>query len=76
MIDSVADQLLKQFASNFAAQVQAKQAQASESAAPVAKASAPAAPTVESQPKQLNALSLIWAVIRDGLRSLFGAKRT
>jgi carbon monoxide dehydrogenase subunit G len=73
MIDSVADQLLKQFASNFAAQVQAKQSQGRESAVQV---SAPAAPTVASQPKQLNALALIWAVIRDWLRSLFGAKRT
>ena len=74
MIDSVADQLLKQFASNFAAQVHAKQA--SESALPAMQASAPAVPTVASQPKQLNALALIWAVIRDRLRSLFGAKRT
>ena len=78
MIDSVADQLLKQFASNFAAQVQARQAQPSESVVPAAQASAPApaAPTVASQPKQLNALALIWAVIKDWLRSLFGAKRT
>jgi carbon monoxide dehydrogenase subunit G len=76
MIDSVADQLLKQFASNFAAQVQAKQAQGRESAVPAVQASTPATPTVASQPKQLNALALIWAVIRDWLRSLFGAKRT
>ena len=76
MIDSVADQLLKQFAFNFAAQVQAKQAQASESAVPAAQASTPATPVVASQLKQLNALALIWAVIKDWLRSLFGAKRT
>ncbi len=76
MIDSVADQLLKQFAANFAAQVQARQAQASESMVPAAQASAPAAPAVAPQPMQLNALALIWAVIRDWLRSLFGAKRT
>ena len=76
MIDSVADQLLKQFASNFAAQVQAKRAQASESVVPAVQANGPAAVAVASQPKQLNALALIWAVIRDGLRSLFGAKRT
>ena len=67
MIDSVADQLLKQFASNFAAQVQAKQAQARESAVPAVQANGPATPTVASQPKQLNALALIWAVIRDWL---------
>jgi len=76
MIDSVADQLLKQFASNFAAQVQAKQAQASESAVPAVQGNAPAPPAVVSQPKQLNALALIWPVIKDWLRSLFGAKRT
>jgi len=76
MIDSVADQLLKQFSSNFAAQVQAKQAQASESAVPSTKASTLAAPAVASQPKRLNALALFWAVIKDWLRSLFGAKRT
>jgi uncharacterized protein len=76
MIDSVADQLLKQFASNFAAQVQAKQARASESEVPKVQASAPATQTVASEPKQLNALTLIWAVIKDWLRSLFGAKRT
>jgi len=76
MIDSVADQLLKQFASNFAGQVRLKQAQAGGSAVPAAQASASAAPQVESQPKQLNALALIWAVIKDRLRSLFGAKKT
>jgi len=76
MIDSVADQLLKQFAANFAAQVQAKQSQRRESAVPAVQANAPATPTIASQPKQLNALALIWAVIRDWLRSLFGAKRT
>lgn len=73
MIDSVADQLLKQFASNFAAQVQAKRAQASESVVPAVQANGLAAVAVASQPKQLNALALIWAVIRDWL---FKAKRT
>ena len=78
MIDSVADQLLKQFASNFSARCRRSKLSASESAVPAAQASAPApaAPTVASQPKQLNALALIWAVIKDWLRSLFGAKRT
>ena len=76
MIDSVADQLLKQFASNFAGQVQAKQVQVSESPVPAVQASAPVAPAAASQPKQLNALALIWAVVKDWLGSLFGAKRT
>ena len=75
-IDSVADQLLKQFESNFAGQVQAKQVQVSESTVPAVQASAPVAPAAASQPKQLNALALIWAVIKDWLGSVFGAKRT
>ena len=73
MIDSVADQLLKQFAANFVTQVQAQEAQERASAEPAVQASASATPTVASQPKQLNALALIWAVIRDWL---FKAKRT
>lgn len=67
MMNSVADQILKQFAESFAAQAQARQAQA----APQAAAPAPAAP----QPTHLNALALAWAIVRDWLRSLFAAKR-
>jgi carbon monoxide dehydrogenase subunit G len=59
MMNSVADQILKQFAQNFATQAQARQAQAS------------AAP----QPTHLNALALLWAMVRGWLRSLFAAKR-
>jgi uncharacterized protein len=69
MMGSVADQVLGQFAANFAAQVQALQAQAS-SAAPAAAAPAPPA-----APSQLNGLALIWAVIKDWLRSLLAAKK-
>jgi hypothetical protein len=39
--------------------------------APIAAAPAPAA-----APKELNALALLWAVVREWLRSLVGAKRT
>lgn len=66
MMGSVADQVLNQFAANFATQVQAMQAQA---ASPAAVAPPPAAPS------QLNGLALIWAVIKDRLRSLFAAKK-
>lgn len=65
MMNSVADQLLRQFAANFAAQVQAMQA---------AAAATPPAPAAQS-PTQLNGLALIWAVIKDWLRSLFAAKK-
>jgi hypothetical protein len=120
MMDSVADQVLKQFAANFAARVKAVQdatpvagpaepapstatvaaevasfqsgAAASAQAgsaptprAPGAAASAPAASSVSSPPvaastapaeaAQLNAFALAWAIFRDRLRSLFGARR-
>jgi uncharacterized protein len=68
MMSSVADQVLKQFAANLAAQVQALQAQqASTTAVPATPA--PAAPS------QLNGLALMWAVFKDWLRSLFAAKK-
>lgn len=70
MINSVADQILKQFAESFAAQAQARQAQA---AAPQAAAAAPAA--AAPKPTHLNALALVWAILRDWLRSLFAAKK-
>jgi len=73
MMGSVADQVMKQFADNFAAQVQALQAQAAtgaaqSSAGTKATAAAPAA-------AQLNGLALIWAVIKDWLRSLFATRK-
>jgi carbon monoxide dehydrogenase subunit G len=71
MMNSVADQVLNQFAANFAAQVQAMQAQAQ---APDAAAGAAAA-AAPSAPSQLNGLALLWAVIKDWLRSLFGLKK-
>lgn len=79
MAGAVADQVLKQFAGNFAAQVQALQAQvpataavaADAPAAPVA-AVAPPAPQVEAQ---LNGLALAWAVFKGWLASLFATKK-
>jgi uncharacterized protein len=76
MMNSVADQVLKQFADNFAAQVAALAAQ--QSAAPVHDVPAPtdgarAAAPVASPPvaRELNGLAIVWAVIRDWLRGLF-----
>jgi uncharacterized protein len=68
MMSSVADQVLNQFAANFASQAQAMQAQASSTAATPVTAPAP-------MPTQLNGLALLWAVIKDWLRSLFAAKK-
>ena len=70
MMGAVADQVLQQFAANFATQVQALQAQQPVAAAVTAAAVPMPAPT------QLNGLALAWAVIKDWLRSLFAAKRT
>jgi carbon monoxide dehydrogenase subunit G len=64
LIGPVSDQVLSQFAANFAARLQAMPAQA----APV-QAQAAAAPAPEAKP--LNALSLMWAVVRGWFRSLF-----
>lgn len=74
MMNSVADQILKQFADNFASQVSALEAQraapaAARSGAPTAAVSMPAQPAPE-----LNGLALVWAIFKDWLRSLFSKK--
>src|SRR5262245_22035409 len=68
----VTDQVLGQFAANFATRVQTMQAQAGSPTTPVAAASAP--PPAEAQP--LNGLALMWAVLKGWLGSLFGGKKT
>ena len=64
----VTEQVLGQFAANFATRVQAMQAPSS--AAPGA---ASAAPVAEAQP--LNGLALMWSVLKGWLRSVFGGTR-
>lgn len=59
MMNTIADQVLKQFADNFAAQVSAIQAHRA----------APAAATGE-----LNGLALVWTIFKDWLRGLFSKK--
>ena len=73
MMGSVADQVLKQFAANFATRIQALQAQ-QPVAAPLAAEPTPAQ-ALAPAPTELNGLALAWAVIADWLRSLFGAKK-
>jgi len=68
MAGSVADQMLKQFADNFSTQVQARQAQQSTATAQP-ELPPPATAT------ELNGLALVWAIIKDWLRSLFAAKK-
>ena len=71
----VADQVLKQFAANFAAQVQALQAQATTTSAMPSDLPASAAPASAPPATQLNGLALAWAVIKEWLRSLFAPRR-
>jgi uncharacterized protein len=68
--DSVAQEVLKQFAANFAAALQARQASAPDTtagdAAGAAAAAQPATP--------LNGLALLWGMVVSWLRSLFGVR--
>ena len=75
MMNAVADQILKQFADNFALKVGALQAQRdatppSGGAAPVAAAPAAAS----APPDSLNGIALMWAIVKDWLRGLFANK--
>jgi carbon monoxide dehydrogenase subunit G len=81
MMNTVADQILKQFADNFAARVSALETQrmaAPGSAGPAAvseAAGAAAAPAVPATvAAELNGLTLAWAVLRSWWRGLFGKK--
>ena len=64
MMNPVADQILKQFADNFAARVE-------ESAASGAADSSSPPPAPDSKPNELNGIALVWAVIRNWLRGVF-----
>ena len=70
MMSAVADQVLNQFAANFAVQVQALQAQQQPAAGSPAAEPAPAPASAE-----LNGLALLWAVVSGWLRNLFRAKK-
>jgi carbon monoxide dehydrogenase subunit G len=85
MMNSVADQVLQQFADNFAAQVAARAALPT--APPAASAPLPAAPATasisEGAPavarsppvaRELNGLALLWVAFKDWLRGLFRKK--
>jgi hypothetical protein len=66
MMNSVADQILKQFAANFAAQVEL-----------LGAPQASAATAASSPPAQheLNGLALLWAILKDWIRGLFSKKQ-
>jgi uncharacterized protein len=80
MMNAVADQLLKQFADNFAARVTALQAERDAAGndppggtTPSASGHAAAA-AAAAAPQELNGLALMWAVFKDWLRGLLGKK--
>jgi hypothetical protein len=73
MMSTVGDQILKQFADNFAAQVSALQALRAAPAAPGGASSAPAASPAASA-AQLNLLALAWTIFKDWLRGLFSKR--
>ena len=67
MINGVADQLIGQFLENFSNRVLAT----GEGAAAIDAAS-----KLAEQPKELNALALVWNLIASFFRRLFGSKKT
>ncbi|MGO9513169.1 MAG: SRPBCC family protein [Steroidobacteraceae bacterium] len=79
MMSTVADQILLQFADNFARQVSALEAQRAAPAAGESGAQSPGAPVGEpaagvSATRELNVLALAWAIIKGWLRGLFPKK--
>ncbi len=74
VMEPVADQILGQFAANFAAKAQAMQAAAAPAGdAPAAASAAATPPAAEAPP--LDGLALVWALIKGWLRSLFAARK-
>jgi carbon monoxide dehydrogenase subunit G len=65
MMNSVADQVLQQFAANFAAQVEALKN---------GHASATEVATPRTAPRELNGLAIFWAILKDWLRGIFSKK--
>jgi len=75
MMGTVADQILKQFAGNFAAQVAARteavKATRADAEANTSATETSAVGASNGAAKELNALSLFWAALRDWFRGLF-----
>jgi len=74
MMSTVAEQILQQFADNFARQVGALAPPRAPPAAPSGGAQSPAAAAPAPADGELNVLALAWAIIRDRLRGLFSKK--
>jgi carbon monoxide dehydrogenase subunit G len=74
MMNTVADQILKQFADNFASQVRALQTQRLACAAVGSDAAAAAVAIPAPASGELNGLALVWAIFKDWLRGLLSKK--
>jgi uncharacterized protein len=77
LMGAVGDQVLKQFADNFAAKVKALQAQAPEPPAPPGGSPTAAEPAIAPEPepaRPLNGPALLWGAMKNWLRSLFGRR--
>jgi uncharacterized protein len=75
MMDSVVEQILKQFADNFAGRVKALEMERGGQVAPAAGgAGAGHGPGAAAPDQKLNALAVLWAVVLGWLRGLFAQK--
>jgi hypothetical protein len=74
MMNTVADQILEQFAGNFASQVSALQAQRAAAAAAGAGEPVAAVPPPPPVAAELNGLALAWTILKNWLRGLFSRK--
>jgi uncharacterized protein len=74
MMDSVVEQILKQFADNFAGRVKALEAERSAVASGGSVAGAGHGPRPAASDGKLNVLALLWAVLLGWLRGLFARK--
>jgi len=74
MMDAVVEQILKQFADNFAGQVKALEAQRGAPAPGGSAAAAGRGPGPAAPDGKLNVLALLWAVVIGWLRGLFARK--
>ena len=72
MADAAAEQVLRQFAANFSAELQAQMASSATAPPAAAGEGALGTPPAASRESSLNALALLFTIVRDWLRTLFG----
>ncbi|WP_448189184.1 SRPBCC family protein [Azospirillum sp. sgz301742] len=73
IVQEIAQRLTAEFARNLEAQLAADAPPAAAGEAPVLADAAPAAPAPPEPAKELNALALLWAVLRDWVKGLFSS---